>query len=624
MSKPDCLDSRKRHCAEAPSHSQPPAKRCRHQTRGYIDTPAFWDNLSKVWLTKYALRELDRRNTAPLPLQRRSIQRTTTRGSLAKGNYSSPVLSATDNLPQFPLQHLKDIERFARRGGPDLSDLCGYPEPIPLNQKMSSSRSSSRRGRGSLFSARTSTTERTTTGQTTSTKKSKPTDENYAQNLIDGGILPDSYEYSSYEEPPAPLNTNNINRALARYRPSLSPSRFPEGAYRDFVRADKRASNENGVCQTVLPEMFRAMGGVDRAHSNILYSNIAPLTDNIAQAKPDFYYSVPSSSIRRDVRDNLSKHIVPSTETALPAAPNFFLEAKGPNGSPAVAPRQVAHDGAIGARAMQSLRTYRQNETYDNNAYTLSSTYQVGPLKMYAHHPRQPNGPGTRPEYLMHQVKGWNLTGDPETFRQGLAAYENARDWTEEQRNTFITQANTRAAAATAGSTEESLGSGSTSAILDEEQDENGLSDSETSADELARDIRSMTKRPSRALEPSTTNQGRRVSASSSSQRRFSNQTTISWVWDKGTYKCQRAGQVIRQQREVPRDAWIYRVTGRPRQRGKQWMHYTSSTGQYHMNRKICHGKHKLYKFNMSQTSVVITRTRIPGNRIGSKASYKY
>ncbi|KAF2189960.1 hypothetical protein K469DRAFT_452169, partial [Zopfia rhizophila CBS 207.26] len=70
-----------------PSGSQPP--------------PAFWDNLSKIWLTKRALRELDQRNTQAAPSPPRSPHRRARR----------------------PPRILKDIRLFARHGGPNLSDL---------------------------------------------------------------------------------------------------------------------------------------------------------------------------------------------------------------------------------------------------------------------------------------------------------------------------------------------------------------------------------------------------------------------------------------------------------------------------------------------------------------------
>ncbi|KAI0187943.1 hypothetical protein F4808DRAFT_466292 [Astrocystis sublimbata] len=43
-----------------------------------------------------------------------------------------------------------------------------------------------------------------------------------------------------------------------------------------------------------------------------------------------------------------SRRIVPSTQPDLPVAPNFFLAAKGPDGSLAVVERQACYDGALG------------------------------------------------------------------------------------------------------------------------------------------------------------------------------------------------------------------------------------------------------------------------------------
>lgn len=58
--------------------------------------PRFWDNLSRVWLTQRALRELNRRNNA-CPLR-----------EITKPNICS-----------------KSLARFARHGGPDLCHLRG-------------------------------------------------------------------------------------------------------------------------------------------------------------------------------------------------------------------------------------------------------------------------------------------------------------------------------------------------------------------------------------------------------------------------------------------------------------------------------------------------------------------
>ncbi|EFW14297.1 hypothetical protein D8B26_007044 [Coccidioides posadasii str. Silveira] len=116
-----------------------------------------------------------------------------------------------------------------------------------------------------------------------------------------------------------------------------------------------------------------------------LFGNLAHLTDDtLSRAKPDHFYGARPEQLNRQIRKDLSDQIIPSTQDDLPMAPNFFLEAKGPDGSLAVATRQACYDGALGARGMHSLQTYRQDKlTYDNNAYTITSTYHGGQLKLY-------------------------------------------------------------------------------------------------------------------------------------------------------------------------------------------------------------------------------------------------
>lgn len=66
------------------------------QVERWTSRVEFWDNLSKVWLTRHALREVDRRNSAQ---------------PAAK----SPA----------PAVHTTDLARFARHGGPGLDHLRG-------------------------------------------------------------------------------------------------------------------------------------------------------------------------------------------------------------------------------------------------------------------------------------------------------------------------------------------------------------------------------------------------------------------------------------------------------------------------------------------------------------------
>ena len=64
----------------------------------------FWDNLSRIWLSRCALQEFDRR-TAQLVI-------------------STPKYPS--DLKRYPV---RDLERFARHGGPSLRDLRGVSTP---------------------------------------------------------------------------------------------------------------------------------------------------------------------------------------------------------------------------------------------------------------------------------------------------------------------------------------------------------------------------------------------------------------------------------------------------------------------------------------------------------------
>ena len=129
MSEAQFSNSRKRQRTEQQPLPQPPSKRQKKLQQhssggGYIDTPAFWDNLSKFWLTKHALREFNRRSTPPHSSYPQA-RRPTTLNFLARQRNTRQRISAADFLCDCEPKRLKDIKRFAQRGGPDLSDLIG-------------------------------------------------------------------------------------------------------------------------------------------------------------------------------------------------------------------------------------------------------------------------------------------------------------------------------------------------------------------------------------------------------------------------------------------------------------------------------------------------------------------
>lgn len=292
---------------------------------------------------------------------------------------------------------------------------------------MSSSQSSPRgRKRGSAFTLYI----KTTTNTTKTTESSGSYSRNFQQKLIDGGIYSDEYEYPDDRVPPKPDNLKEINQKLTQSRPSLSPSHFFNEKFKEFKRADAHVFKENKAIKTVIPIIEGKITDDKCVEGEVLFTNLKPLTsDMLTAAKPDLYYGARLEQLDRRVRDEISDHIIPSTQDDLPIASNFFLAAKGPDGTAAVAKKQACYDGALGARGIHNLQSYGEGQpVYDNKAYTITSIYSDGQFKMYTSHPTQPTGPGGRPEYCMNQLGAYAMTHNQEIFRQEATAYRNARD----------------------------------------------------------------------------------------------------------------------------------------------------------------------------------------------------
>ncbi|EEP76022.1 predicted protein [Uncinocarpus reesii 1704] len=391
-----------------PTASQRQPKR----RKSNASAPAYWDGLSKIWLTKNALRELDRRNVySQLPQNHRPVTR---------------LFQATTKTELF---------QFA----PEFIRAC----PLNCRRRLKSMPCPQRRKRHAeslLLSI--SKGKRTTAETSTASAYSQ----NFQQNLIDHGIYLDDYEFPNGNVPSQPNNFDEIVERLARLQPSLSPSKFSDEDFKKFKRANTNASKERLVTTSVIPIIEGEISNSNCVGGDYPFQNLAPLTDGmLASAKPDHFYGARPEQLNHQIRNHLSHHIIPSTQDDLPIVPNFFLEAKGPDGSLAIATRQACYNGALGARGMHSLQSYQQDgPIYDNNAYTLTSTYHGGQLKMYTTHITRPKDGETHPEYIMTQLNTWAMTGNREAFQQGVSAYQNARDWAKETRDKFIRAANER------------------------------------------------------------------------------------------------------------------------------------------------------------------------------------
>ncbi|KAL9128239.1 MAG: hypothetical protein Q9217_003056 [Psora testacea] len=266
----------------------------------------------------------------------------------------------------------------------------------------------------------------------------------FEQHLIDHGVYREGYNDDGGLE--APANLEEINRRLAQPRRSLSPSCFPWEAFLNFRKKNREALTENTVMSKAFP-IITGDAGIS-SQGNLQFGNFEDLTDgSITKAMPDFYDGSRPAELNPQIRADLSPYIVPSTNTAAPCLPNFFMEGKGPKGYPLVCKLQALYDGALGARGVHELRSYVGRETlFDNKAYTITSTYDHnGTLTIYTTHPIRSEYPKTSTEYRMTQLNAFAMTGNPDTFRQGATALRNARCWSKEKREELIAAGNVKA-----------------------------------------------------------------------------------------------------------------------------------------------------------------------------------
>ncbi|TAQ83676.1 hypothetical protein B7494_g8003 [Chlorociboria aeruginascens] len=395
---------RKRQRTEAglldnPSKPQP-SKRLKPSIK--LHSAAFYDSLSKVWLTPRALKELDRRTSqANRPQQPASTPRRVTRTTSNK------------------------IERFARDGGPELRDLRGYPAPRNITRTMGSSNSSRSRRTESTMP----------TGVSSKVKRSSAYDRDFEQHLTDHNIY-------ILNRKSKPGGLEGLRQRLSQRRPSLSPSCFSDNAFEIFQQKNEDVIGEGDVMRNVTPIIC---GDADIPNrQNLLFTQLDSIANSTTvDAMPDFYDGARRVDVDKKVLEDIKGYIIPTKHMMAPVAPNFFLEVKRPSGGVDVAKRQACYDGAIGARAMHQLQSYKQKLIYDGNTYTITSTYHDGTLKIYITHPTQAEDGTT--EYHMSMVNAFALTGDPDTCRHGFTAFRNARDLAQEQRNVFISAANERA-----------------------------------------------------------------------------------------------------------------------------------------------------------------------------------
>lgn len=267
-----------------------------------------------------------------------------------------------------------------------------------------------------------------------------PYGKDFELRLIESGIFPESYQHEDDDQLPEPSNLQEIVDSLSSPIPSLSEATFTLDEFAVFKIFNIRAVSSAAVRGDVMP-MMRGHSAIPSS-GQLVFDKFKSITNGTTvSAMPTRYDGMSLSKVPNKVCRDLYSFIVPTSVVGAPIVPNFFLEESG---SPKVIMRKLCLDGAVGARAIHSLRNYkRRDEIFDGKAYSLSADYNTSSytLRLFAHFVAKPREGSSQLRYYMAQIGGWQMTGSIESCRQGITAFRNARNLALEFRNDAVRMA---------------------------------------------------------------------------------------------------------------------------------------------------------------------------------------
>ncbi|KAJ0421959.1 hypothetical protein BJY00DRAFT_311670 [Aspergillus carlsbadensis] len=374
----------------------------------------YWDTLNRPRLTRNSLKEVQRR--------------------VAKPVYGppTPAQRAEVILQGFDKKRLREILRFSRHGGPDLTSLRGCPEP-QVNRDNSVEPTKTSSGEGLKF------WDYGLKEQAAGPANTTVYSDNFEDHLINNSIYPPGYKYPDGWEPAPPNNLEEIKEMIAAPRDSVST--YSNDDFEEFAITYWKVRTEQEAKVSVISILEGRTSG--HTGKNRRFTNLAHLTDGIQiHAKPDIYHGARAAKLDPAILNKLDDLIVPAQTDGL-VAPNFFLKVKGAQVSAVEAERQACYYGALGARAIHALHSHKQEKpVFDNNAYTITATYCRGILELYATHIASQSRNPSVPEYVMTRLGEWAIHANMESFQQGLSAYRNARNWARKKREEAVAAAN--------------------------------------------------------------------------------------------------------------------------------------------------------------------------------------
>ena len=379
--------------------------------------------------------------TLPRPL---ILTRAAIRAHDRKNSFIPREAADTDFQGDLELSHSLP-KRFARAGGPDLSDLRGHPEPLHEISSNDSSHQTAaqdldhddptemvpplllRKRRVSDAASASSSTKKSRSSVTASsqrTDESEPYDRNFEAHLTASYVMPITFEKK-------PNNLSDWKEKLKRPCAEMSEEAFTGENQKNFCKAMFRDSLDIKVMKTVFP----TIRGDVRYHMDTdrLCTNLQRLTKvNTMILRPDYMEGCKRQPEDSRLAAILGPFIEISEDQQAPLIPNLFAQVR--SCQHVVLYLQARYAGACGARAMHKvLNVGNKTEIFDGNAYAASFTYYDATLRMYLHWIVNSKNAVFPLQYEMIRAGSWALD-DLESCRKGISAFRNAQDYASELR----------------------------------------------------------------------------------------------------------------------------------------------------------------------------------------------
>ena len=361
---------------------------------------SLYDHISHILLEEDALRELNKRN--------RLIHR------------PSPPSPGSGSIPQRREEVSTELQRFARTGGPNLTDLRGYISPVPDHVTEPQGSDSKNLEMAGKRKADPQGNEQSESQKSRKTDATGAYDANFAICMAEQNVkLPGV-------DTPQPKNHAGLVAALRQKRPGPTDLNVLDSQWKKYRRKVEDARTESDVQTDAFPTI---RGEADYPHTmNKLCTTWAQLFPDVRlkMAKPDFFDGLQPGSEYRLLRQQLNSYVSPAGDA--PIMPNFFVEIKPSFGSEGIAIRQALHDGTLGAQGVYQTQKAAAKDPLDGNAHVFSGVFLGASLRLFAHFVSPPTE-DEKLHYHMCELDEFVLRKSAEEYAAAIAAFQNLRDY---------------------------------------------------------------------------------------------------------------------------------------------------------------------------------------------------